>query len=85
MTTRQALDQCCFFAAAHSNRLHSLVAVADSGKFTDEEFYKVVGSMPDVIRADLARAQEEFQKAKAEYEAHCASIGEPAYATCDWD
>lgn len=85
MKTKQALDRAQSFAAAHTNRLRSLKAIADSGKLTDQEFFDLAGQAKCTIDRDLENASQEFATAKEDYLNHCAEIGVPAYATWNED
>ena len=83
MTTKQALAQAMNHAAAETNRTRSLAALAK--EVPAEMFLRLVKQEPGTMERDLQWAIEGFAKAKAEYEAHCAQIGEPAYATWNED
>lgn len=85
MDTKTALDRAQSFAAAHTNRLHSLAAIAASPLLTDEQFFTLVGQAKSTIARDLQNAHDEFVQAKENYETHCREIGVPAYATWNED
>ena len=83
MTTKQALASAMNYAAAATNRTRSLAALAK--EVPAAMFRRLVKQDPETMERDLQWATEGFQKAKAAYEAHCAEIGEPAYATWNED
>jgi hypothetical protein len=83
MTTREALCNAMSLAAAHSNRVRSLAAVASA--IPAELFLQLVGQHPDTMQRDLESALQDFQRAKSDYEAHCREVGVPAYATWNED
>ena len=82
---KSALDNAMSNAAAHTNRLHSLYALAQSEKLNTGDFMTVIGQHPMTIKRDLENAQAEFQTAKANYELFCERMNLPAYATYNDD
>lgn len=83
MTTKEALSNSMSNAAAHANRVRSLLELA---KVVPEDlFIKCVGQYPDTMPRDLAWADSAYQRAKTDYETHCREIGVPAYQTYNED
>lgn len=83
MKTKQALDAAVGFAAAHTNRVRALLAIAQ--EMPESQFERLAGQHPDTLERDLTSARQDYERVKAEYEAHCLSIGVPAYATYNED
>ena len=82
-TTKIALCRAMEYAAAHTNRCR---AVAELAKIVPaEDFIKATRQHPGTAERDVEWAHETFERAKAEYEQHCASLGVPAYVTYDGD
>ncbi len=78
MNTKTALSEAMRHAAAHCNRIHALLAI--SQELPEAQFERLANQHPDTLERDLSLANDDFQRIKAVYEAHCAQIGEPAYA-----
>jgi hypothetical protein len=81
VTTKEALSEAMSLAAAHTGRLRQLQAFAR----VFPQFEQIAEQHPDTIDRDLAWAYEHFTRLKAQYEAHCASLNVPAYATYNED
>ncbi len=82
-TVKFALDEAMRLAAAHCNRVHALVAIAQ--EMPEAQFQRLAGQHPDTLERDLSSANDDFQRLKTAYEAHCALIGQPAYAVYNDD
>jgi len=83
MKTKEALALAMHWAAAHCNRVRALAALA--GQINPETFTRLAGQHPGTLQRDLQWAVDGYQQAKNAYEAYCREIGEPAYATYDYD
>ncbi len=83
MNTKQALSEAMNAAAGHSNRVHALQRFAQA--LPEAQFMDIAGQHPSTIARDLEHAQSQFRRLKGEYEAHCESIGEPAYTVYSED
>ena len=83
MTIKSALSESMRLAAAYSNRVHTLLAIAQ--EMPESQFERLVGQTPKTIERDLQSARDDFERIKSVYEKHCAEIGESAYATYNED
>ena len=83
MTTKEALDAAMNAAAGYTNRCRVLLAI--SQEMAEAQFERLAGQHPDTLERDVASAHADFERLKAAYEAHCAEIGQPAYATYNED
>ncbi len=78
ITVKFALGEAMRLAAAHCNRIHALIAIAQ--ELPEAQFERLAHQHPDTLERDLSLANGDFQRLKIAYEAHCALIGQPAYA-----
>lgn len=69
--------------AGYCNRCRKLLAL--SKEIPEEQFIRLVGQHPGTMERDVEWAEQDFQRARLEYENHCASTGQTAYYTYNED
>lgn len=83
MTLKKALSEMLTLAAASVAYTRTLNNI--SQEMPEAQFQRIVGQHPDTLERDYAWAEARFTRIKAEYEKHCAEIGEPPYMTYNED
>lgn len=80
---RAVFDRAMSSAAGYANRCRALLEVSKG--IPAETFERLTRQHPSTLERDIEWADQDYQRAKADYEAFCQKHGLPAYAVYNED